>query len=189
MKTNENGFAIVGGLLIALAISMVGGTGYYVYSSQKATRQSLENASAANAQVQPAEKKQEVQNNPVQPVENKNPGYVIIKEWGIAARIGSTANSDKLTYRIDKDDYGDDTAYFMLKESVSKNCREVGVALHRKLSGDNSKYAKIGNAFYAPTAAPTSICDKSVNEDAAIKLLEELTTSVNNLDYEFKLSD
>lgn len=194
MKLNQKGFAPIAILLVIGIIGIVGGTGFYIYKAQKDTNKSLNNASASNNSSANTAKNQSGSNQQQQaatpkPTENKNPGYVTIAEWGVAARIGDTANSDKLTYRIAKDENGDDTAYFLLTENISKNCREVGLALHKKTTGDNSKYTKIGQGYYAPTAAPISMCDKFTNEEKAIVLLNELSASIEKNDFEFKASN
>lgn len=194
MKLNQKGFTLLSILLVIVVIGIVGGTGFYVYKAQKDTKQSLTNVSTSNNASADTTKKQDNTNQQQQtatpkPAENKNPGYVTIVEWGVAARIGNTANSEKLTYRIAKDEYGDDTAYFLLTENVSKNCREVGLALHRKTTGENSKYAKIGQGYYTPSATPMSMCDKFANEQKAIVLLNELSASLDKYDYEFKASN
>lgn len=191
MNKNQSGFALIEGLLILLIVAVIGGVGYYVYNSQKQTDRSLNSASSVSDNDSSTKRSDNssAKEKETEVMVNKNPGFVTISEWGVAAKIGSTDNSDKLTYRITKDEYGDDTAYFLLTDSVSTKCREVGLALHRKVGSDNSKYAKIGAASYAPSAALASMCDKQVGEEKAITLLNQLSTSINSYDYEFKVAN
>jgi type II secretory pathway pseudopilin PulG len=195
ISTKETGFTLIETSLVLLIVFIISGVGYYVYSAQNNTKNSLNNASRANTAI--AKPVKDASNDSVktpvnsektpQPAssQNNNPGYLVINEWGVALRIGDKSYSDKLTYRIGKDTYGDDTVYILLKEDVSKNCREVGFALH-KSDSPNSKYTKIGNSAYAPSAAPMSMCDKFPNETKAIEILNALSTSINKLDYEVK---
>lgn len=189
-KINQEGFALMLGLLVLTIVGIVAGGGFYVYQAQKDAGQSLNKTSSTNNSTPDTPQKASpdpAKNNSTQkPVEDKNPGFFVITQWDVAVRIGSTTHSDKLTYRVAKDEYGDDTAYFLLTEEVSKNCREVGFALHRKTTPENSKYVKIGQAHYAPSSAPLSFCDKYTDEDKAVSLLNELSDSIAKFDYEFK---
>jgi hypothetical protein len=186
MKLDQKGIALLGGLIFLAVISLVGGTGFYVYNTNNGPNQPLS--------VTPAKKTnkavtaQATTSTTIKPIDNKNPGFVTIKEWGVAVRIGSVSNADKLTYRMAKDEHGDDTVYFTIK-NVPENCRNVGFALHRKTIGESEKYVKIGNGFYAPSAAPLSLCDKSPGEEKTSELLTQLGESLDKLDFEVKVSN
>src|SRR5688572_16555420 len=54
-KFNQKGFSVVEGLLIVVAIAIIGGAGFYVYNANKNTNQSLDNT--GNSEIKKAEEK------------------------------------------------------------------------------------------------------------------------------------
>lgn len=60
MKINQKGFGVVEILLVFVIIGLIGGTGYYVYNSQKKTNTALDNT--ANSQSEPQKSEDEEDN-------------------------------------------------------------------------------------------------------------------------------
>lgn len=179
MVANQKGFTLVAGLLILVAIGLVGGTGYYVYNAQKAADQALTKANQDNAPV--------ADQTPAQPATDSEKGFVTIKEWGVTVRIGAPENSSKLSYKIQKDEQGNDTAYFILSPSITQACPDVGFAVHKASTSDSSKYTKIGDGYYAASGAAVEQC--APGEEKAQVLLKELSDSIGKMDYEIKAAN
>lgn len=177
MGVNQKGFTLVAGLLIVAAIGIVGGTGYYVYSTQKTAQQALNKASQDDGPATPSQ-------TPAEPDTDGELGFVTIKEWGVAVRVGAPQNSSKLSYKINKDEQGNDTAYFILNPSITQSCPDVGFAVHKASAQDSSKYTKIGDGYYAPSAAGVRQC--LPGEEKAQALLKEFSDSISKMDYEIK---
>ena len=180
MGVNQKGFTLVASLLILVAMGLVGGTGYYVYNAQKTADQALTKAKQDDAPATPNQ-------TPAQPATDSEKGFVTIKEWGVAVRIGAPENSSKLSYKIQKDEQGNDTAYFILSPSITQACPDVGFAVHKASSSDSSKYTKIGDGYYAASGAAVNQCAPS--EEKAQVLLKEISASISKMDYEIKASE
>ncbi len=58
-KLNSKGFGAIEALLILVIIGIIGGVGYFVYSSQKKTNTVLDNAAKSHAEPQKTEKQEE----------------------------------------------------------------------------------------------------------------------------------
>lgn len=59
-KLNAKGFSPLHILLLIVMVGLIGGVGYYVYSSQKKTNTALDNAAKSQGEPQKSEKKEEV---------------------------------------------------------------------------------------------------------------------------------
>lgn len=76
MKKLQSGFTVVEGLLILVIVGLLGGTGWYVWSSNKQVNKNLDSATNTS-QSSPTAKK-------ASPVSQQD---FVIKEWGVHAKI------------------------------------------------------------------------------------------------------
>jgi hypothetical protein len=117
IKLNSKGFSPVHILLLVLIAGMIGGVGYYVYISQKETKQNLDNSASSQADPQKSDKKEEVKEEKDETKTELNKGYLVINELGVKFKLSSSLEG--LYYII-----GDEgrTAYFSLEELRATDC-------------------------------------------------------------------
>jgi len=87
---NQKGFSAVEGLLILVIVAIIGGTGYFVMSTQKKTNTNLDNA-AQSSQVVPKPKSSTAAAQK----------YLEIKEWGVKVPLSSKDSG--AYYKVDTD--------------------------------------------------------------------------------------
>ena len=85
MLRNQKGFTTVEGLLILVIVAIIGGTGYYVYHSQKQTDKTLD--SAANTSQSAVNQK----TTAAKTTQAASTGYLVIKEWGVKFKEDSSS--------------------------------------------------------------------------------------------------
>lgn len=63
LKNNQKGFGLVEGLLVVVALGIIGGAGYYVYHANKSTNESLNNTNSSDPAVQKTDKEKDPEEN------------------------------------------------------------------------------------------------------------------------------
>ena len=85
-KLNQKGFGLVEGLLILIAVTLIGFVGYYIYHTQKQADKNLTIPSTSNTVSNKTSSSSKAQEN-----------YLTIKEWGV--RIALSATSEGAYYK------------------------------------------------------------------------------------------
>jgi len=154
---NAKGFSPAYVLLLIVIVGVIGGVGYYVYSSQNKTNESLDNAAKSQADPQMREKKEEPVKTTSQPKTT-----LTITEFGTAFSLSSGISD--ITYRYEAESSSNDNhalVYFSsdsLKAS-SDDCKNDFASL-----GHLQRY-KLTDVYTTPTGET-----KPITEMNAIKL-------------------
>jgi len=168
MKLNKYGFATVEIAVAIVVLVLLGGVGYYVYSARNDDKSQSNKTASSQTNSKTNESPSTIKDQP-EKVQNKNQGYVVVKEWGIAVRIGDKSNAEKIEYEIRKSPAGDDAVYFLLNKDVSSTCREIGFGLVRSTTEVNYKYVLVNNTYYASIGMPAQDCFASKDGEAIKK--------------------
>jgi len=80
LSINQKGFTVIEGLLVFVIVAIIGGTGYYVYHSNKQADKNLKNASSS---AEFAKKKKETKKTTKTPKTE----IFLIPEWKVSAEI------------------------------------------------------------------------------------------------------
>lgn len=166
--TNQNGFAIIEALLIIIILSMLGGTGYYVWHSKQAADKTL-NTASKTAQSTPSATKATV---PKQ-------SFLTIKEWGVKIPLSSSLAN--LKYAVQTYSDGGQSIDFTFPDLSDTSCNlpdSVGGMIRftvtdiNPLSGDKMTQdyptaKQIGTYYYAP-ALPQAECTEDSTVQAEV---------------------
>jgi type II secretory pathway pseudopilin PulG len=169
MKHNQKGFSLIEGLLLVIAIALVAGVGYYVYSSNKKTNESLNNASKVS---------QSTALPPTSAILYK------VKELGIEFKLPDSLKG--LYYNLDTD--GSSVAFFMNDlNSAANKCEDKGpyaVNTWVKVDGTYDDEPGTGlikqfDKFYVKSIGRASgrICSDSKVQDLVLKYSQALDTA------------
>ncbi len=130
MKTlkNQKGFSLVEGLLIVIALSIVGFTGFYVYNANK------QDPKISDSSIQ----QKSNSDNEQLSEEDPNEGYLVAEEWGLRFKIPD--NLTDVRYKISGDTMG-----IFAKPIQDKNGQSFDV----EYPEDYDKIDEYGNFSYS----------------------------------------
>jgi|GEM_PF-5807843 len=189
MRTKQTGFAALESLLILIIISIIGGTGYFVWHSKNQASSALNNASNINQSTSFSNKSTSTK------ISNTSQGYLIVKEWGIRLKI--TPPISDIYYTI----HGEDAVLglssldklTMKDGSACKPDQNSMVSLSRntpaeyqdflKSSGYQDTATHIGSYYYLETVAdppvPPCAYDANGQSDPSVmaKVQAEITAA------------
>lgn len=100
-RLNQKGFAALEAILIIVALLVVVGTGYYIYSANKKANATY-NAAAKSAQSSPSKTKKK-NKSPNSSSSASSQKYLVIKEWGVELPLSNGIEDAYYTYHSDGD--------------------------------------------------------------------------------------
>lgn len=182
-KLDTWGFSIVEVILIVVIIGLLGGIGYYVYSSQKKTNTALDSAAKSQGEPQKTEKK----TTPVSSTKtDPNTGYVVVKDWNVRFKPGDIAKNTYLgeyssasqSYNLrntDLDKWPDCKTSPM---SVAAIIRVKGDPIYTEAGADGTKHysdlfgGKSVNGYYYYIQHAQYLCDGGQDKEGLVANIE-----------------
>ena len=148
----QNGFALVPILLILILLSVVGFTGYYVYSQQTSKKTDSAAAVAGAAKTTPTSTP--TANSTPSPTPTSSQKYLTIKEWGVSLPI--TDQYSDVVYKYGKEGISFQSRTF---SKLSNNeCKETNDTPYL---GGITRYDSNGNSLFGYTEGPGSKATKN----------------------------
>jgi Tfp pilus assembly protein PilV len=180
MSKKQKGFSVIEGLLILVIVGILGGVGYYVWNSSKASPEDSSTLNTNNTATSPSNT-----SNPA-PVEKK---YLTIKEWGVKFTLSSGILD--ASYTIGEFDYNTD---FLRTEALKGTECTGGYIIKFKSSDFNSESKqdyikefpdaiKIKDNYYAYGLNPANVecSDDKAIQAKANKAAAEFKKAINTV--------
>lgn len=175
---NQKGFTVVEGLLIFAIVAVIGFAGWFVYSSQKKTNDTLNKTAQGQGEAQKA-----IPKTTITPLKDQTK-YLEIKEWGVEIPLSADVEDAYYTYKTIKSDSYDSVAYLGTKSLTAMDAQcapdNIGVSSVFRQSvvthDDNEKKADptfyevgdvhVGNYYYGYGQAQAGCSDSASKQQA-----------------------
>lgn len=176
-KNRQKGFAAVQIILIIIALGLVGFTGYFVYSANKRTSDTLNEAGQVAQSSSPKFSQNKTakkatttpKTTMVTPSPAPDKKYLMITEWSVKVDLGS-ADPSLISYSLTgpTDDVAGpilDSAVLKLKSSVTSdvNCQNLGVSITKRSSKVSDNDIQLGSYWYGVSGSPASCGNKTLD--------------------------
>ena len=178
-KMNQKGFAAVEAVLIVVILAIIGGTGYYVYHTNKKSNDTLNSASQVAASSPGKISKKKQSGSARQTAAPLTQQYLVIKGWGVEIPLSSGIKDAYYVF----DSSGHAKLGTRSLTAMSAMCApdKIGVSLlsrqtiathntnaqQSEPSWDHPVYpTKIGNYYYGITHAQAA-CGDTINTTAS----------------------
>lgn len=175
LSVDQKGFTAIEGLLIFLAITIIGGTGFYIYQSNKQVDKSLQ---SANTDAKFAREKKDKTSQAV--ADKHTHGYVVVKEWGVKVKV---RDADKVDVKVSNEPGdspvgrtdGSVTLIFKSDALQDQSC-SPGVSLYRSTKQDDFGNAKLINGRYYFVTGSPGPCSQDSDNQLKERFLDDFKT-------------